>query len=146
MQAILTKYIGPSNVRGSRVKATASAGSITIDYDDSLNTEDAHKAAAIALCDKMGWTEAKGYGRLISGGTDTGFVFVTEDRSVTALRNALGNLVQFVAGNRGDREGNPYLKKEVIDALHALHYHKTGQHAYDVPFEAAEEFKLPAKD
>lgn len=54
-QAITTKYIGPSNVRGSRVKATASAGSVTLSWDDALNIDDNHARAARALADKFGW-------------------------------------------------------------------------------------------
>jgi hypothetical protein len=55
MQAIVTKYIGPSNVKGSRVKATASAGSVTLHWDDSLNSDQNHCAAARALAVKFGW-------------------------------------------------------------------------------------------
>src|SRR4051812_45021830 len=36
MQAIQTRYLGPSNVRGSRVKAFAAAGSITLSWDHRL--------------------------------------------------------------------------------------------------------------
>ncbi len=54
-QAIVTKFIGPTNVRGSRVKATAAAGSVILQWDHSLNSEDNHAAAAKALANKMGW-------------------------------------------------------------------------------------------
>ena len=49
MQAIETKYIPASNYRGSRIKATCERGSITVSYDDALNGEEAHIAAAQAL-------------------------------------------------------------------------------------------------
>ena len=62
MQAITTKYIGPANVKGSRVKATAQAGSVTLDWDDSLNSEQNHRIAAEALARKYGW-----HGTWISG-------------------------------------------------------------------------------
>ena len=55
-QAIKTKYIGPTNSKGSRVKATCDAGSITINWQDALNTERNHAAARDALCVKLGWT------------------------------------------------------------------------------------------
>ncbi len=55
-QAITTKYLGPSNVRGARVKATAAAGSVTLHWDDSLSSNDNHNAAALALANKFGWT------------------------------------------------------------------------------------------
>ena len=68
MQAITTKYIGPANVRGSRIKATAAAGSITLHWDDALNSDDNHKAAARALATKLGWD----YGEWIAGVTKDG--------------------------------------------------------------------------
>lgn len=62
-QAIVTKYLGPTNSRGSRVKATASAGSITLAWNDALNQDDNHLAAALFLQHKFNWT-----GRLFCGG------------------------------------------------------------------------------
>jgi hypothetical protein len=81
MQSIETKYIGPSNVRGSRVKATASGGvSLTLSWDDALNVEENHNAAARALITKLGWfrgVEAGDrYGDWFSGDTKTGCVYV----------------------------------------------------------------------
>jgi len=55
MQAITTKYLGPTNTRGSRVKATCQAGSVTIEWDDALNSDQNHNAAATALIEKWGW-------------------------------------------------------------------------------------------
>lgn len=54
-QAITTRYIGPTNFRGSRVKATAAAGSVTLNWDDALNSDANHEAAALALATKYGW-------------------------------------------------------------------------------------------
>ena len=62
MQAIKTKYLGPTDHRGSRLKATASGGSVTIPWDYELDTEGNHRYAALALCDKLQWR-----GRMISG-------------------------------------------------------------------------------
>ena len=55
MQAIITKYIGPTDYRGSRVKATCQAGSVTLNWDDALNSEQNHDAAALALVRKLEW-------------------------------------------------------------------------------------------
>jgi hypothetical protein len=55
MQAIVTKFLGPTNSRGSRIKATASAASITVSYDHRLNPEQNHDAACRALVAKLGW-------------------------------------------------------------------------------------------
>lgn len=73
MIAIQTKYLGPTNYRGSRIKAwTESGHSLTVDYPHERNQgADAHSVAALALAKKLGWP-----GDLISGGTDKGYVFV----------------------------------------------------------------------
>lgn len=63
MKAIKTKYIGPGNVRGSRVVATTEDHNrIVLSWDSSKNSEENHQAAAIALCEKFGW-----YGTLVTG-------------------------------------------------------------------------------
>lgn len=67
MQAIQTKFFGPTNVSGSRYKATASAGSVILHADHALNPEQNHKAAAEALVAKFHWNEHKGYEGLIGG-------------------------------------------------------------------------------
>lgn len=48
---IRTKYLGPTNTRGARIKAWAGDRSVTIPYPYELNTEDAHMAAADKLAD-----------------------------------------------------------------------------------------------
>ena len=71
MQAIITKFHGPSNVKGSRVSAKADAGRIILDWDHRLNSEQNHFAAARALAEKLGWN-----GRWCGGGGEFGYVFV----------------------------------------------------------------------
>jgi len=66
MQAIQTRYFSPTNSRGSRIKAWAAAGSITIDYPHELSGQACHRAAAEALAKKMEWTSEK-YGELLGG-------------------------------------------------------------------------------
>jgi hypothetical protein len=78
MQAIMTKFLEPTNFRGSRVKAIADAGSLTVSWDYSLDFESNHRAAAEALRDKLGWT-TEFYGDLVGGalpGNHTGYAFV----------------------------------------------------------------------
>jgi len=58
MQAITTKFVGPTDTKGSRIKATAEAGSVTIGWDHGLTSEGNHIAAAKALCAKLGWVSA----------------------------------------------------------------------------------------
>ena len=71
MVAILTKFIGPTNYRGSRVKAyTPDGHRIIVPWDHSQNVEENHDAAALALCRKMEWC-----GKLVRGGTDVGYAY-----------------------------------------------------------------------
>lgn len=86
-QAIETKYLGPTNNRGGRIKAECWGGNVTIPYPHELDTAEAHKAAAQALIDKMsglarkyGGTSIWETGRWVQGGNakGTGYLFVVE--------------------------------------------------------------------
>lgn len=82
VQAIVTKFFGPTNARGSRIKAKASAGSVTVSYNHSLSPSANHKAAALALAAKMDWK-----GEWFSGGmpSEDGDVFVCAKASEPAF-------------------------------------------------------------
>lgn len=82
MQAILTKYISPTDTKSGRIKAWCDAGSITIPYphEASGGIEGAHTVAAHALIKKLGW-DSPHYGNPICGGLPqkfpgAAFVFV----------------------------------------------------------------------
>ena len=70
-QAITTKYFGPTNSNGSRIKASCDAGSVYFRYDHSLNIEQNHDAACQKLLYKLGWS-----GEWQGGGTKGGYVYV----------------------------------------------------------------------
>lgn len=72
MKAILTKYHGPTNTRGSRITAFDGDASASIPYPHELSGEACHRAAANALCEKMGYDSTL----LISGEMDHGYAFV----------------------------------------------------------------------
>ena len=61
MQTIFKKFLGPTNVRGSRVKASASGWpgkpgmSVILSYDHVLNGDENRRAAAQALATKLKW-------------------------------------------------------------------------------------------
>ena len=90
-QAIETKYIGPTNTKGGRIKAECWGGSVTISYPHELDTDKAHAAAAQALIDKMSALATKyggsrtiwNTGRWVQGGNakGTGYVFTVDDGS-----------------------------------------------------------------
>lgn len=55
MQAIVTKYLGPTNNRGSRIKVWCDAKTLTVAWDHALNVTDNHAKAVKALLDSLGW-------------------------------------------------------------------------------------------
>jgi len=79
MQAIETKYMGATNTRGSRIKATCAAGSVTISYPYELSGQSVHRLAAESLVKKLKW-EHPNYGQLIGGCLKNGnYVFVFDN-------------------------------------------------------------------
>lgn len=83
MQAIITKFFGPTNTKGARIKAECAAGSVFVPYSYEFNTQDAHWQAAKALIVKMGWQDwdaANGGSHWVCGGSPDGkgFVFVND--------------------------------------------------------------------
>lgn len=77
MQTIETKYIGPTNHRGARIKATATHGaSVTVPYPHELSESDRHSLAARKLAAKLNWT-----GDMIGGWTARGMVWTFTDRA-----------------------------------------------------------------
>jgi len=76
MQSITTKYVGPSNTRGARIKATSASGiSAVVPFDYGMATEvEAHGLAVQALAKRLGWS-----GTMIAGSTKDGYVFVFEN-------------------------------------------------------------------
>ena len=88
--AIVTRYLGPTNHRGSRIVASVPARiadchpedareyathrpshwRLTVPYSYELSGEDVHRAAAQALADRLGWE-----GELVAGGLADGYAF-----------------------------------------------------------------------
>mgnify|MGYP001766509437 CR=1 FL=1 len=77
MQAIQTRYIGPTNTRGSRIRAWCAAGSIVIPFPYEADSQQAaHRIAAEALQHRLGWT-GDNYGQLLGGCLPSGdYAFV----------------------------------------------------------------------
>lgn len=73
-QAIVTRYIGPTNHRGSRVKAFCEAGEFTMPWDYELSVEQNHAKAMVFLCGRLMW-DSRNY---VCGSlpANTGYVFV----------------------------------------------------------------------
>lgn len=76
IQAIETKYLGPTNEKQGRIKAHCDAGSKTTIWNHSLDQYQNHYYAAKALATKLGW---EGHGQLHGGslpGANKGYAFV----------------------------------------------------------------------
>jgi hypothetical protein len=69
--AIVTKYIGPSNHRGGRVKASADKSSVTIPWDHAISPLQNHAEAARSLALKLEWT-----GKFVMANYKHGYSFV----------------------------------------------------------------------
>ena len=80
MKTIITKYLGATNHRGSRIKATTSSGiSKTVSYDYELNAIPNHKRAVHKLNEQLNWS-----GEMVQGSpNDTGdsYIWVFVERS-----------------------------------------------------------------
>lgn len=70
-QAIKVKFLAPTNRRGPRYKATASAGTVTNNRDYSLSDAQDARRAAEDVAKKFSWP-----GKLIVGGLGHEYVFV----------------------------------------------------------------------
>lgn len=120
MQAIITKYMGPTNTKGARIKATCESGSLTISYDHDLDSDGNHRAAAEALCAKIGLVSSltNMYTSLSQGHLPNGnhvFTFIPkvyEDAKKAVFETRL-------AMAKGEHSGNPHCKAwgRQVDAL-----------------------------
>lgn len=124
MQAIVTKYLCPTNVRVSRYKATAQVGSVTVSADDALSLDENHAAVCAALCKKLDdanevkygpnarrtWSQPKAVGQLPDGTWVHVFIDESEAHAATwgmlpdpardmVARCALGEFPDMAEGN-----------------------------------------------
>ena len=68
MKAIITKYHGPTEYKGSRIIASDGDGNkVVVSYDPAFSSDANHELAACALCYKMNW-----HGKLCAGDLTNG--------------------------------------------------------------------------
>jgi hypothetical protein len=68
MQAITTRYRGPTDTKGSSIRASCDGGSASVSYDSAFDTDANHYAAVKKLCDKLGWDAARFFGGNLPAG------------------------------------------------------------------------------
>lgn len=79
-QALITKYVGPTNTRSSRVKVTGWQGSTSVVWDHALSVEENHAVAVAAYVHSLNKERAGDYqwsilqgGRMPDG---SGYAFI----------------------------------------------------------------------
>ena len=77
-QAITTKYLGPTNCRGSRIVVRSQAGRKIYSWDCELDVADNHAQAAFLYIKEMGWSGIWAGGALPS---KDGYAFVMSARA-----------------------------------------------------------------
>lgn len=68
MIAIRSKYHGPTDGRGSCVRARANGRSAQLPWDSALGSEENHYRAVVLLCAKLGWDADRFFGGNLESG------------------------------------------------------------------------------
>ena len=72
-QAIQTKYLGPTNTKGARIKASCEGGSLIVSWKDNLSIDENHELAAYQLANnKLKWPRWNKFKNIASGGLKDG--------------------------------------------------------------------------
>lgn len=84
MQAVRTRYFGPTNSRGSRIQAKCEAKAIFVPCAQELNHDENHRMACKALLQQLGWRFGT-HGGMVGGMFNGDYYWVfTKDRYVDA--------------------------------------------------------------
>ena len=111
-QAIITKYHGPSDVKGSRVSAQCDAGRIYLHWDDALNSDENHAAACEAMLKRVGWTDVNYVGAYAA--SIDAHVWVDDTGRLEALRGFVNDY------RKASWSGNPWCKGPFITAVRVI--------------------------
>lgn len=74
MQAITTRYFGPTNTKGSRIRVSCQAKTRFYPWNHALNQSANHMAAAKALATELGWNYGPWHGGELPDGKGSVFV------------------------------------------------------------------------
>lgn len=61
MQAIVTKFLPPTNHRGARIVASAQAGRMVLPWRDELDVSENHYQAMRAFVERWAWDEGRAW-------------------------------------------------------------------------------------
>ena len=66
-QAIVTKYLGPTDHRPARIMVKAQAGKLFVTWDDALDVDENHDRAAQQFAQRLNWSGTLAGGALPDG-------------------------------------------------------------------------------
>lgn len=118
-KAIVTKFFGPTNRGPAHIRAQAEGGkrphAVCVKYDHYLGRDEAHRAAAVALCEKMSWDCGKDGSGLIEGGLPNGdTVWVFAPKMDAGELDALSHVVGIAIDDQAE-----YLRETGLKADYA---------------------------
>lgn len=108
MQAIICKYLRPTDTKGPRIKAVCATGSFTVGFHSS-DRSDPHLDAAEGLCKKLGWVSEPSnlYTEMVRGDLPNGdVVFTFMPMAYHKAKQAIFETRLAIA--KGENNGNPH--------------------------------------
>lgn len=84
MQAIRTKFYGPTNWKGSRIIASCEAGKLVMPYNYKLDHYENHATAAAMLAARLDWQQTR-YGGEYGKGDARAYYWVADQDSERML-------------------------------------------------------------
>ena len=88
MVAIVTRYHGPTNTKGTRYSASAQGYKVYVAIDHALDEEENHRQAAVKLCKKIGWDADRFFGGFMDNGDGAWVPVYTRDWEQRQLKKA----------------------------------------------------------
>lgn len=122
-QAIVTKYLCPTNFRDSRVKAKAYAGSKTYNWKAELNVDENHDRAAMEFAKEKGWLD-KNYlvGGSLPDNTGNCYVMVEKEKimDIQKIIKALEVSNQWIGKYCADQGHNHHIAEKHLKEIENL--------------------------
>lgn len=86
-QAIQTRYVGPTNFKGSRIRVKCDAKTFFVGWRDELSVDENHHAAAMRAFTELGWDKVyrEEVGALVGGCMGNDYYFVSVQKLASGL-------------------------------------------------------------
>lgn len=113
MQAIRTRFHGPTNTTGACIRAKCEAGSIRMSYRHELDSEANHKAACELLRAKMKWNTPP-HADMVGGCFAGDWYWSFDDKRLQSLRAIVNSM------RAATWSGNPWMREEFRNGISAI--------------------------